>query len=119
MLLLVVVMSSAAALLAPEHLLEEVELRRHCAQQGKEERKEELVTHLVLSRADSSRKYTRKVQRILKGFYEGENKLFVFELSECSYAHSRPNPLRQRPSCPNSRPADPCSCVIAINNQDD
>lgn len=43
-------MSSSTTALAPEHLLEEVELRRHRAQQGEEEGKKELLTHCVLCR---------------------------------------------------------------------
>ena len=48
LLLVVVSSSSSSTALASEHLLEEVELRGDCAQQGKEKREEELLTHCAL-----------------------------------------------------------------------
>lgn len=59
--------SSTTALVAPEHLLEEVELGGHCAQHGEEKRKEELLTHRALCRRDSKRKKKQELGQITQG----------------------------------------------------
>lgn len=60
------VLTSSTTALAAKHLLEEVELRRHCAQQGEEKREEELLTHCVLDRQDLWASEMRELYQVRK-----------------------------------------------------